>query len=194
MLGLLLAGVLLAPRPLPVLGQVPDFRALAQDGRVLRRSELAGKVWVADFIFTTCKDVCPAMTAVMRRAQKALAAQGAVRFVSFSVDPVQDTPARMLAFGLQHGADFRTWSFLTTGDVESMERVARGFKIFAGQVARPVSQADGAHAHHHAAPPPVTHGRYFVLVDQKGAIRGYYRPEDEGLAKLVADAGALVAR
>lgn len=194
MLGSLLAAVLLAPVQLPVLGQAPDFRATAQDGRVMQRSGLVGKVWVADFIFTTCKDVCPAMTAVMRRAQKALAADGAVRFVSFSVDPVQDTPSRLRTFGLQHGADFRTWSFLTTGDVASMECVARGFKIFAGHAGRPASQSHGAHAHHHAAPPPVTHGRYFVLVDQKGAIRGYYRPENEGLAKLVADAGLLVAR
>src|SRR5262249_39324854 len=66
-------------------GEVPDFTLTDQDGKSLTRADLAGKVWIADFIFTNCAGTCPMITSTMHRLQGALPAE--VHFVSFSVDP-----------------------------------------------------------------------------------------------------------
>ncbi|MEB3236039.1 MAG: SCO family protein [Candidatus Sericytochromatia bacterium] len=194
MLGPLLAAVLLAPSDLPALGKAPVFRVTDQDGRPFASASLSGKVWVADFIFTTCKDVCPGMTRVMRQAQRRLGHSDELAFASLSVDPVRDTPVRLKSFALQHGADLGNWSFLTTGNEPAMVKLARAFKIHAGIAADNPYSAHAGHGQHahHAIKPPVTHGRHFVLVDRKGEIRGFYRPDDDGLDRLVADTRVLL--
>ncbi len=105
-----------APPP-PVLGSVADFRLTDQNGRAVTAADLAGKVWVADLMFTRCPSICPLLTEKLAR----LDAPGA-RKVSFSVDPAYDTPPVLAAYAAAHHAD---WTFLTgaTGDV------ARGLKL-----------------------------------------------------------------
>src|SRR5580700_7739284 len=77
---------------LQVLGDIPQFELTAQSGQPFHSQTLAGKIWVADFIYTTCPGPCPRMTSQMREVQDAVLKIPDVRLVSFTVDPAQDTP------------------------------------------------------------------------------------------------------
>src|SRR5439155_1514142 len=109
-----LAVWLALPAPsLPVLGAVPSFTLVERSGRAVSAADLAGHVWVADFVFTHCPTFCPLLTERMAGLQKALApAADPVRLVSFSVDPVHDTPEVLLDYARRAGAG-DGWLFVT---------------------------------------------------------------------------------
>lgn len=175
-----LARVLLtpAPAPLPVFGTLPKFELRDQFGKRFGTDELAGKVWVANFIFTRCPTICPAFTEKMAKLQYRSRNLGdAIHLVSFSVDPDFDTPERLRAYADAHHASPRLWSFLTGSYDDVKKTVVDGLKIAMG---RDPQGTDGAFL-------GIFHGTHFVLVDQKGRIRGYYDSND-------ADAGDRVMR
>lgn len=129
---------------LPVYGSVPDFALIDQRGRLVRRGDLDGNVWIASFIFTNCPNECPLMTAEMARLQSDLAHINALRLVSISVDPDRDTPAVLSQYAERFNADPGRWVFLT-GDKRAIYRLAReGFRLGI------VDPAEQSHA------PPVT--------------------------------------
>src|SRR5690242_5381640 len=100
--------------PLPRIAQVPAFALRDQDGRELGPDALRGKVWIANFMFTSCPDVCPLLTSKMAAVRQRLVAdRAAVHYVSFSVDPAHDTPEVLKRYAIEHGADRADWSFLT---------------------------------------------------------------------------------
>src|SRR3984957_9062875 len=99
--------------PLQILGEVPQFELVSQDGQPFDSRTLAGKIWVADFIYTTCPGPCPRMTSQMREVQDAVSKIPDVRIVSFTVDPAQDTPPVLAAYAKLHGASPAMWYFLT---------------------------------------------------------------------------------
>jgi protein SCO1/2 len=164
-------------RPLPVLGTVPTFTLTDRSGTEVGSAQLAGEVWVADFIFTRCPDVCPALTARMAKLQTALPAD--VRLVSFSVDPTHDTPEVLRAYATRAGAR-DGWLFLT-GPRDAVATLLReGFRVAYADDGPPTA--------------PITHSDRFVLVDRELRIRGYYHGgEAEDLARLTQDAAALNA-
>lgn len=166
------------PEPPPILGEVPDFELTNRDGRGIRRADLAGAPWVADFIFTRCGASCPMMTLRMAKLEKALPDVG-VRFVSFSVDPEYDTPPVLQEYAESFGAPGR-WLFLT-GDKTAIHRLSKeGFKLAVDDGA-PVSQDE-----------PILHSTRFVLVDGEGHIRGYYEAfDEEAVGKLLRELEAL---
>ncbi|HJK95278.1 MAG TPA: SCO family protein [Polyangiaceae bacterium LLY-WYZ-15_(1-7)] len=163
----------------PTLAEVPAFELVDQSGAPFRSEELAGKVWVANTIFTTCPTVCPMLTTQMGNLQRRLAEHGeAVQLVSFSVDPENDTPERLTAYAAQHGADTSNWHFLT-GEREAMRRaIEEGLHVRMGE-----RQADTG---------DIPHGTHFVLVGPNGHVRGYYRNDQAGLDQLVEHVGTLV--
>ncbi len=164
-----------------MLATLPSFTLTSSDGQVRRDTDLKGKVWVADFIFTQCPGVCPLLTAHMARVQAALAHEGLqdVRLVSFSVDPTHDTPAALQEYAKRHRADTQSWWFLT-GDRDSLYTlIGKGFLLAVAE-RRPDPQAETQEL--------ITHSDRFVLVDRDLQIRGYYRPlEEDGLQNLLAD-------
>ena len=164
--------------PLPDYGPLPDFSVIDQAGRPLRRGNLLGSVWIADFIFTRCAGQCPMMTGQMKRLQRELTREPGIRFVSFSVDPGYDTPDRLAAYAQQSGADTTSWRFVT-GEPEAILRLAReGFRLGVSK--------DGT------AEEPITHSVRLVLIDQRGAVRGYYDATDEqAMTRLRGDAHRL---
>jgi cytochrome oxidase Cu insertion factor (SCO1/SenC/PrrC family) len=114
---------------LPVYGSVPDFALTDQTGHPVHKADLEGKVWVANFIFTSCSDECPLMTAEMAQLQSDLAHVPALRLVSISVDPERDTPAVLSQYADRFNVDPERWFFLT-GDKRAIYRLARdGFRI-----------------------------------------------------------------
>jgi protein SCO1/2 len=165
--------------PPPILGTVPDFRLVDQTGTPFGPDRLAGRVWIADFVFTRCPDVCPRMTERLAGIHRALGERADV--VSVSVDPAYDTPERLAAFARAHGAVSPRWHFLTGDSRHVQEAVLRGFKVAFSRDSEDIAT--------------ITHGVHVVLVDGRGRIRGYYDSNDaEALERLVTDARRLAER
>jgi protein SCO1/2 len=164
------------------LGTLPAFQLVERSGRPLTSASLRGKVWVADFIFTTCGGACPAMTARMARLRREVPDD--VVFVSFTVDPAHDTPEALSRYAASFKAD-DTWLFVTGPQKELYGLSTEGFKLAAMEVP-PEEQKEGDG--------PFLHSQKFVLVDRSGEIRGYYDSTDEDEMKtLVADLTRLRA-
>lgn len=168
---------------LPHIVRVPEFALHDQNASALRPEQLRGKVWIANFIFTRCPDVCPLLTTRMAGVRTQLApVRSDVRIVSFSVDPQNDTPAALKEYALKHGVDQPDWSFLT-GPVDQVKSVViDGFKQSLSLGPSESGKALG-----------ILHGSHFVLVDRQLDIRGFYPSDDEGILRLTRDARLLVA-
>lgn len=152
---------------LPTLGQVQSFKLTERSGAATSQDALAGKVWIADFIFTSCRMECPLMSAEMQKLQQKFANQPNLRLVSFSVDPVTDTPEKLRAYATKYGADAARWLFLT-GERESIHTLAKdSFKLAVEDLSGDKNAAS-----------PFMHSQKFVLVDDKMRIRGYYDSND----------------
>ncbi|WP_221563368.1 SCO family protein [Alkalihalobacillus sp. TS-13] len=146
--------------------EVKDFEYKNQDGETVRLSDLEGKVWIADFVFTNCNTVCPPMTNNMASLQKNIKEAGLenVEIVSFSVDPEVDSPKVLKEFGSKFNADFSNWHFLTGYGQKEIEEFAKdSFKT----PVQKTGQSD-----------QVTHGTSFYLVDQNGTIVTKYSGTD----------------
>lgn len=167
--------------PLPELGDVPAFSLTDQTGATVTKEQLLGKVWVADFMFTSCPDICPGLARHMAEIQTRYAGDDRVRLVSFTVDPATDTPPVLAKYGESFGADPARWHFLT-GDVGAVRTVVvDGFK----QAMERVPATD-------VAPETVIHGSRFVIVDTKGRIRAYPDPKEPGKKELYAAVDKLL--
>lgn len=183
-------------RELPVLGQLPAFQLSNERGGTTASSSLQGKVWVANFVFTSCGHTCPMLTRRMKEFQNRLLALRVkqpdlpARIVSFSVDPERDTPEVLAEYAKRFGADPSIWEFLT-GPAEQVQfTVVQGFKIAMGKVPMEgaIAAPNGGEIF------DVLHGEKFVLVDQKGRIRGYYASESgQEMRRLLNDLQILLA-
>ena len=165
----------LADHRLPELGAVPPFVLTNQNGEPFGSAQLQGKIWIADFVYTTCPGPCPIISSRMSETQKPLRDTD-VKLVSFSVDPAHDTPAVLRGYAAKLNAQPGRWSFLT-GDKSTIYRLAReGFKL---------ATATGGEAG------PI-HSTRMVLVDRSGIIRGYYDATDaDAVTRLLADVAHL---
>ena len=142
-------------RGLKHLGEVPEFTLTEIDGRAISKKTLLGKVWVVDFIFTRCGGTCPEMTEMMGILQERTKDLNDLQLVSVSVDPKFDTVEALTEYATEHGADRSKWWFLK-GEKEALVNLAHyGLKLG-------------------SAENPMNHSPKFVLIDAKGAIRGYY--------------------
>lgn len=154
---------------------VPDFSLTDQRGKALALSDMRGKIWVADFIFTNCPTICPAMTQEMARLQSEFVADP-VYFVSFSVDPERDTSAVLSRYAKAYGADGRRWHFLTGDKGHIYQLAEEGFSLAAGH--------NGTE---------LLHSTRFVLVAPDGNIYGYYDSRSKpALLRLRRDVNALL--
>jgi protein SCO1 len=162
---------------LPVYGHVPDFHLVDERSVPFSAESMLGHVSVVDFVFTRCTSSCPRLTARMGDLQARLQrSKSDARLVSVSVDPENDTPPVLAEYAARAHADAARWSFLT-GPAEDVTRaVVSGFKVSAVKVAKGANDYD------------VTHGDWFVLVDARGDLRGYYAVDQgEDLQGLVED-------
>ncbi|MBI4511676.1 MAG: SCO family protein [Deltaproteobacteria bacterium] len=168
-----------AERPVPpVLLELPEFRLTSERGGPFGRADLLGRAWVADFVFLACPSVCPRLTSRMKALQEKLESLGdRVRLVTFTVDPENDTPEKLAEYARAHGANPEIWTFLTGPSSDVEKTVVGGFKIAMGK--EPTGEKGEILQ--------IFHGEQFVLVDQAGNIRGYYRSDDQGQADLVRD-------
>jgi len=175
-----------AVRPeLPVLAQLPPFSLVAEDGKPFGRDDLLGRVWIADFVFTSCADACPRLQAKMKSLQDRLVPLeqgGNIGLLSISVDPERDTPQKMKLYGEGFGARRGLWRSLT-GEQKEVERtVVQGFHTAMAKIPR-----EGADPRMEAF--EILHGERLVLVDRMGRIRGFYDADEPD--KLLHDARLL---
>jgi protein SCO1/2 len=159
-------------------GTVPSFQLTNQNGQPFGSAQLAGKIWIADFIYTTCPGPCPMISSRMSELQKPLEKTD-VHLVSFSVDPEKDTPAVLRSYAERLQAEPGHWDFLT-GPKSAIYKLSHdSFKL---------AVSDGSDAQ--GIP---VHSTRMVLVDRHGQIRGYYDAiEPEAVTKLLADTNHLL--
>ncbi|HEY1770291.1 MAG TPA: SCO family protein [Chthoniobacterales bacterium] len=161
----------LAQHDLPKLGIVPAFELTDQNGQPFGSQQLLGKIWIADFVYTTCPGPCPMISSRMSETQKPLRDTN-VKLVSFTVDPAHDTPAVLRGYAQKLNAQPGRWEFLT-GDKSTIYKLSRdGFHLAA--VAANTGQ-------------PI-HSTRIILVDRQGMIRNYYDGTDaDAVTRLLAD-------
>jgi protein SCO1/2 len=168
----------LANRSIRSYGTVPNFQLTNQNNQPFGSTQLAGKIWIADFIFTSCPGPCPMVSSRMSELQRPLEKTD-VHLVSFSVDPEKDTPDVLRGYADKLKAQPARWDFLTGSKSTIYDLSKNGFKLA-------VSDAG------EEAGVPV-HSTRIVLVDRHGEIRGYYEATAaDAVTKLLADTSHLL--
>ena len=158
---------------------VPPFALTERSGKTITNHDLAGKIWVADFIYTTCPGPCPLVTANMARLQNAVARDPQVQLVTFTVDPQNDTPAVLAKYADQFKADPNRWWFLTGPEKPLYDLIENGFRL---------SVQDNSGQPPQEGQYKVTHSTHLALVDGDGDVRAYYDGVSaEGRADLLRD-------
>jgi protein SCO1 len=163
---------------LRVLWPVPEFELNDQHGLRITKASLQGHVWIANFVFTTCTNVCPMLTARLRILQRKLSAPE-LRFVSFSVDPEHDTSAALRRYAEVWAQHETRWHLLRS-DPRSLKRLVDGMRV----VAEPT----------HDKLYPIVHTSLFFLVDAAGDVRGMFDSDDEKAMTRLFDAAQELAR
>jgi protein SCO1/2 len=144
---------------------VPYFYFRNQDSVLKKSTDYKGKVWIADFFFTSCPTICPKMTKNLRFLNnnlKDLASD--IQFMSFSINPDFDTPSQLKRYKEHYQINSKNWDFLTGNEDETHRLGIENFQIFAGRD----DEAEGGFAHSGA----------FTLVDKEGFVRGVYLGTD----------------
>ena len=163
--------------------KIGNFSFLNQDGKVVTQQDVKGKVFVAEYFFTTCGTICPIMNVQMQRVHKVYQGNKNVRILSFTVDPKVDTVAQMKRYAVAHGADAKSWFFLT-GTQEKLYELARK-SFFVLKPAETENQGDVGS--------DFIHTNNFVLVDKEMRIRGYYDgTNSKEVDELIGDIALLV--
>ena len=179
LLGALCFGALMlyesdAPEPLPVLWQAPSFQLTDTNEQPFGNEQLKGKIWVADFFFSTCPGPCPTMAKHMAQLQTDFAGAERLHLVNFTVNPAYDTPAVLKQYATKLKADTSRWHFLT-GSGETLQDLAvAGFKMGDPEAL-------------------IRHSERFVLIDGEGMIRRFYVGTDiDEIASLKRDIRQLL--
>ncbi len=160
--------------PAPVLSEVQDFSLIDTEGKPFTKNELAGKVWVADLVFTSCEMMCPMMTRKLKTVADNFADVADLRLVSVSVDPEIDTPEVLKKYAADHGATDPRWFFLTGKMTDIRKLAIESFKL---------ATTDS----------PSLHSNRFVLVDRNARVRGYFDPEDKAqMRKLLEQLRSVI--
>ena len=144
---------------LPVLNEVQPFFFTDQDGKIISQKDVAGKVYVAEYFFTTCKGVCPKMNNNMKEIYADFKDEPDFRILSHTVDPETDTVARMKWYADSMKADSKTWLFLT-GRKDSLYRAARVSYLL-----------DDPKNNDEDINKQFIHTQFFALVDKNGEVR-----------------------
>jgi protein SCO1/2 len=162
---------------LPKIGPAPAFSLTTQKGARLSLKDLRGKVVAVTFIYASCADTCPLLTAKLAGLQARLGTDfGAkVFFVSITVDPERDTPEVLKRYAQVHGVNLAGWAFLT-GTPEEIQQVARQYGIYYKK--RPRGEVD--------------HTFLTSLIDHRGTLRVQYLGVRFNPDELLRDLQALV--
>jgi protein SCO1/2 len=159
--------------------QIPDFKLMDQDSNWVTPESFAGKVYVADFFFTSCPTICPQMKKEMLRVYEAYQGNDQVGIISHTIDPVYDTIPLLKDFAERLGVSAPKWHFVT-GDKEEIYKLGQtGYMVTAME---DENEAGG-----------YIHSGAFLLVDKDKHIRGVYDgTQSEDVDKLINDIALLL--
>ena len=154
--------------------KIADFSLINQNGKTITQEDYKGKIYVADFFFTTCQTICPIMTDNMFEIQKIIISDDEVMLLSHTVTPEIDTVAQLKRYAVEKGVNASKWN-LVTGDKKQIYELARKSYLAVKD------NGDGG-------PFDMIHTENFMLIDKERQIRGFYdgtNPED--IERLLKD-------
>ena len=140
---------------------IPQFSFVNQNGDSVTLDDLKGKVYVANFFFTSCPSTCPPMMKQLKRVQKQFKGNANFRIISHTVDPKRDTVATLRTYADNHGVKDGFWH-LVTGKKKPLYLMARN-----GYDVASLEGQDGS-------PAGFVHSSKVILIDRNQRIRGYY--------------------
>ena len=143
---------------------IPNFSFINQDGRVISGADVKGKVYVAEFFFTSCPSICPKMLKQMKRVSEKFGDREDFRILSFSIDPVRDTVATLAEYGKRAKINSNHW-WMLTGNEDSIYTL--GENHFMSHMVPDENEPGG-----------FVHSGFFILVDRNGHKRGAYDGTD----------------
>lgn len=174
------------PQPL---FEVPSFELTNEFGEPFGSADLAGKIYLANFIFTSCPSTCPAQTEAMQQIQKRVRGLGtSIALVSFTVDPRVDTPEVLYKYARQNQINPHVWSFLTGPEEKLHSLLVDGFKVPVGEREYFDSPREDINLY------DIAHSERIALVDGNGSVRGFYSIDDVSIDQLMIDVGLMVNR
>jgi protein SCO1/2 len=158
---------------------IADFSFTNQNGETITQKDYEGKIYVADFFFTTCQTICPMMTNNMVDVQKAFLNNDKVKILSHTVTPEIDSVPVLKKYALDKGVDDKMWN-MVTGDKKDIYYIARK-SYLAVKTGKPEEMYD------------MVHTENFVLVDAKRRVRGFYDgTKKEDVQRLIEDVNWLL--
>ncbi len=159
---------------------IANFSLINQNGRRITQDDYKGKIYVADFFFTTCPTICPIMTKNMANIQERIRNDNEVLLLSHSVTPEIDSVPQLKRYAMEKGIDDYKWN-LVTGDKKQIYELARKSYLAV------TNDGDGG-------PYDMIHTENFILVDKERRIRGFYDgTKQEDIEKLMKDIKNLKA-
>jgi len=158
--------------------RIPPFSFTDQAGKTVTQADFEGKIYIADFFFTYCPDICIEMSSELVRVQDALADKD-VKILSHTVDPERDTPEVLANYAERYGADPSVWTFVT-GEKQALYEQARCGYFIPAAVGQD-STVD------------FIHSDKLILVDKESRIRGFYSGTDrKDVDRLISEAQLLM--
>lgn len=152
---------------------IPPFKFVNQDGDTITDKNYDGKIYVADYFFTTCQSICPKMATQMLRIQEKFSyTNGLVQILSHTVDPENDSVTELNNYAKMVHADTKMWNFVT-GDKKQLYDIARNGYLINALQARP-PERHPSFGRGDGGPNAFIHSELFVLVDKERHIRGIY--------------------
>ncbi|WP_192820213.1 SCO family protein [Rufibacter sp. LB8] len=159
---------------------IPDFAFLNQDSALVTPKTVEGKIYVADFFFTSCPSICPKMKSQMLRVYEKYKDNPRVALLSHSIDPTHDTVAVLRDYAQRLNVKSSTWHFLT-GDKDTILNLAQKHYLTSAMEDKTV-------------PGGFEHSGAFLLVDENRHLRGHYDGTDAAsVDKLLKDMDKLLA-
>ncbi|TAG20422.1 MAG: SCO family protein [Cytophagia bacterium] len=172
---------------------IPAFKFVNQYGDTVTQETVKGKIYVADFFFTTCPTICPVMKRQMLKVYQKFKGDPDIVFLSHSIDPAHDTPAVLKKYADELGVTGNQWQFLT-GNRTQIYDISKSYLV--AQTPAEDSTAEGG----------FVHDGTFILIDKQGRVRATNQPytvidkegikqqllrydgtTDEGVNKLMED-------
>jgi protein SCO1/2 len=167
------------PPDLPALYAIPNFELTNEFGKPFGSRDLSGRIYLANFIFSSCHSSCPVTMKKTQIIQKRLRGLGTkVAILSFSVDPERDTPQVLNKFARDYQANPFVWSFLTGPYDKIKDLLVNGFKVAVGE--KDPSMMD------------IAHSDKIILVDGTGMVRGLYSSDKQSVDQMMIDIGILI--
>ncbi len=158
---------------------IQAFEFVNQEGKVISEKTFEDKIYVCDFIFTTCPSICPLMSKQMQRVQEAYPEENRLYFLSHTVDPAQDSVPVLKKYADRYEANDERWHFVTGEKAKLYEMGLKNYLVTMDE--------------DQAAPGGFLHSAAFILVDKQKRIRGLYNGTDEKeVDRLIADIEILL--